>query len=151
MWITSGCPKSGVRLNFSLCDSLGAGSCSNIEEWKKYTGLNCKSGYAAVFGNPPYVRVKPEKLPDFTVNKSRNLYAAFTELSVNLLDESGLFCFIVPQSIVGAKETQPLRDFLFKKDTDVGIYIQIPIYNKKFDLIIREDALRMFKKESIDK
>ena len=133
MWITSGCPKSGVRLNFSLCDSLGAGSCSNIEEWINHTGLDCKSGYAAVFGNPPYVRVKPESLPNFTVNKSRNLYAAFTELSVNLLNESGLFCFIVPQSIVGAKETQPLRDFLFKKDAEIRFQVFDSVPDFLFD------------------
>ena len=133
MWITSGCPDSDVHLNFSLCDSLGAGPCSNVDEWIKHTGLDCKSGYAAVFGNPPYVRVKPESLPNFTVNKSRNLYAAFTELSVNLLNESGLFCFIVPQSIVGAKETQSLRDFLLKRDAEIRFQIFDSVPDFLFD------------------
>ena len=133
MWITAGCPNVGITLNFSLCDSLGAGPCSNVDEWIKHTGLDCKSGYAAVFGNPPYVRVKPESLPNFTVNKSRNLYAAFTELSVNLLNESGLFCFIVPQSIVGAKETQPLRDFLLKEDAEIRFQVFDSVPDFLFD------------------
>ena len=133
LWITSGCPDSGVRLNFSLCDSLGAGPCSNVDEWKKHTGLDCKSGYSAVFGNPPYVRVKPEELQGFTVNKSRNLYAAFTELSINLLDKNGVFCFIVPQSVVGAKETQPLRALLLSEDAEIRFQIFDSVPDFLFD------------------
>ena len=133
MWITANCPDSGIHLNFSLCDSLGAGPCSNLDEWAKHTGLDCKSGYAAVFGNPPYVRVKSELLSDFTINKSKNLYAAFTELSVNLLNETGLFCFIVPQSVVGAKETQPLRDFLLEEEAEIRFQIFDSVPDFLFD------------------
>jgi len=120
MWITSKCPLSGLNLNFSSCDSLAIGPCLNINDWMNYTGLDCKFGYAAVFGNPPYVRAKPEQLKDFSVNKSRNLYAAFTELSINLLDERGTFCFIMPQGVLGAKDTQSLRDFLFREDGEIS-------------------------------
>jgi len=133
MWISSGCPEPGISLNFSLCDSLGAGSCSNLNDWKKHTGLDCKSGYAAIFGNPPYVRVKPEELQGFTVNNSRNLYAGFTELSLNLLDKNGVFCFIVPQSVVGAKETQPLRDFLLSNDAEIRFQIFDSVPDFLFD------------------
>jgi hypothetical protein len=133
MWITSGCPESGISLNFSLCDSLGVGSCSSLDDWKKHTGLDCKSGYAAVFGNPPYVRVKPEQLSNFITKSSRNLYAAFTELSINLLEEGGQFCFIVPLSLVGAKETQSLRDFLLEEDAEIRLQIFDSVPDFLFD------------------
>ena len=133
MWISAGCPESNVPLNFSLVDSLAAGPCMEISEWTSHTGLNCDSGYDAVFGNPPYVRVKPDELSNFKVNTSRNLYAAFTELSVNLLDQNGVFCFIVPQSVVGAKETQSVRDLLLSEEAEIGFQIFDSVPDFLFD------------------
>ena len=133
MWISAGCPESNICLNFSLVDSLAAGPCMEISEWTRHTGLACDSGYDAVFGNPPYVRVKAEQLSKFSTNKSRNLYAAFSELSINLLNDDGQFCFIVPQSVVGGKETSSLREFLFSKDAEIRFQIFDSVPDFLFD------------------
>ena len=81
--------------------------------------LNFKDGFDVVFGNPPYVRVKPEELAGFAMAKTRNLYCAFTELGLNLLNDQGLLCFIVPQSIVISKETMPLRKRLIEDSSSL--------------------------------
>jgi hypothetical protein len=115
LWISAGSPSEGIRLNMANCDSLEVGSCKDIAKWEKHTSFETLNGYDVVFGNPPYVRVKPEKLNGFDTNRTRNLYCAFTELAVNLLNENGLLCYIVPQSIVGSKETLPLRNLLMSQ------------------------------------
>ena len=51
--------------------------------------------------------------------KTRNLYCAFTELGLNLLNDQGLLCFIVPQSIVISKETMPLRKRLIEDSSSL--------------------------------
>ena len=133
MWISAGCPESNLSLNFSLVDSLAAGPCVEISKWSKHTRLPCSKGYDAVFGNPPYVRVKQEFLSDFSTSKSKNLYSAFTELSINLLNDSGQFCFIVPQSVIGGKDTQALRDFLFRERAKIIFHIFDSVPDFLFD------------------
>lgn len=133
MWITAGSPESGIRLNFSLSDSLGAGPCLNNTDWVNHTGLESNNGYDAVFGNPPYVRVKQESLSGFNTKGARNMYSAFTELSINLLNHTGFLCFIVPQSIVGANETQPLRDMLLNEDASLKLQVFDSVPDFLFD------------------
>ena len=119
LWISAGCPDDGLKINMSNCDSLGVGSCEEKEVWKFHTGFELKDGFDVVFGNPPYVRVKPEELAGFAMAKTRNLYCAFTELGLNLLNNQGLLCFIVPQSIVISKETMPLRKRLIEDSSSL--------------------------------
>lgn len=133
LWISAGCPEDPISLNLSLGDSLAAGPCQNISVWNDHTGLNCNNGYDAVFGNPPYVRVKPDFISDFETKDARNVFSAFSELSINLLNESGLFCFIVPQSIVGAKETSVLRDFLFEQNSRLKFQVFDSVPDFLFD------------------
>mgnify|MGYP001421213260 CR=1 FL=1 len=133
LWISSGCPQSGVKLNMSNCDSLELGSCEDKISWNKLTGFDAEDGFDVVFGNPPYVRVKPEMLQGFTMASTRNLYCAFTELGLNLLNDDGLLCYIVPQSIVASKETLPLRQRLIDDDSSLRIQIFDSVPDFLFD------------------
>jgi hypothetical protein len=90
-------------------------------------------GFDVVFGNPPYVRVKPETLQGFTMASTRNLYCAFTELALNLLNDDGLLCYIVPQSIVASKETLPLRQRLIDDDSSLRMQIFDSVPDFLFD------------------
>ena len=74
------------------------------------------------------MRVKPETLQGFTMASTRNLYCAFTELALNLLNDDGLLCYIVPQSIVASKETLPLRQRLIddKSSLRMQIFDSVP-------------------------
>jgi hypothetical protein len=101
--------------------------------WNELTGFDIKGGFDIVFGNPPYVRVKPETLQGFTMASTRNLYCAFTELGLNLLNENGLLCYIVPQSIVAAKETLPLRQRLIDDESSLRMQIFDSVPDFLFD------------------
>ena len=133
LWISAGCPQSGIELNIANCDSLEIGACEDRVSWNKITGFNVNGGFDVVFGNPPYVRVKPETLQGFTMASTRNLYCAFTELGLNLLNENGLLCYIVPQSIVAAKETLPLRQRLIDDESSLRMQIFDSVPDFLFD------------------
>ena len=133
LWISAGCPQSGIKLNMANCDSLGMGSCEDKISWNKLTGFNVSDGFDVVFGNPPYVRVKPEMLQGFTMASTRNLYCAFTELALNLLNDDGLLCYIIPQSIVASKETLPLRQRLIDDDSSLRMQIFDSVPDFLFD------------------
>ena len=133
MWITAGCPEKGLELNFSLCDSLAAGPCENKTDWKNHTMLEINRGYDAIIGNPPYVRVKPEIISIFETNSVKNLYSAFTELGLNLLNGNGTLCLIIPQSIIGSKESLPLREIILNQDAKVTFQIFDSVPDFLFD------------------
>jgi len=133
LWISSGCPSEELKLNFSLCDSLYSGSCTDIKDWSEHTGLEIVNGYDLVIGNPPYVMIKEGNYPKFKTKSSRNLYCLFTELSLNLLNEIGHLSFIVPQSIVGALGTQSLRDFLFEQEASLKFQVFDSVPDFLFD------------------
>ena len=133
LWISSGCPPSGIKLNMSNCDSLELGSCEDNISWNKLTGFDIEGGFDVVFGNPPYVRVKPETLQGFTMASTRNLYCAFTELGLNLLKDDGLLCYIIPQSIIASKETLPLRQRLINDDSSLRMQIFDSVPDFLFD------------------
>ena len=132
-WISAGCPSEELKLNFSLCDSLNSGPCTNIEDWREHTGLDIVNGYDLVIGNPPYVAIKAENYPKFKTKDTRNLYCLFTELSLNLLNEKALLSFIVPQSIVGAVGTQSLRDLIFKQEAALKFQVFDSVPDFLFD------------------
>ena len=133
LWISAGCPQSGIELNIANCDSLEIGACEDRVSWNKITGFNVNDGFDVVFGNPPYVRVKPETLQGFTMASTRNLYCAFTELGLNLLNDEGLLCYIVPQSIVASKETLPLRQRLIDDESSLRMQIFDSVPDFLFD------------------
>ena len=133
LWISAGCPQSGIEFNMANCDSLELGACEDKVSWNKITGFKVNGGFDVVFGNPPYVRVKPEMLQGFTMASTRNLYCAFTELALNLLNDDGLLCYIIPQSIVASKETLPLRQRLIDDESSLRMQIFDSVPDFLFD------------------
>tara|TARA_B110000305_G_C19452571_1_gene648874 strand:+ start:538 stop:2418 length:1881 start_codon:yes stop_codon:yes gene_type:complete len=133
LWISAGCPQSGIEFNMANCDSLELGACEDKVSWNKITGFKVNGGFDVVFGNPPYVRVKPEMLQGFAMASTRNLYCAFTELALNLLNDDGLLCYIIPQSIVASKETLPLRQRLIDDESSLRMQIFDSVPDFLFD------------------
>ena len=133
LWISAGCPQSGIEFKMANCDSLEMGACEDKASWNKITGFNVNGGFDVVFGNPPYVRVKPDMLQGFSMASTRNLYCAFTELGLNLLNDDGLLCYIVPQSIVASKETLPLRQRLIDDESSLRMQIFDSVPDFLFD------------------
>jgi len=133
LWISAGCPQSGIEFKMANCDSLEMGACEDKVSWNKITGFNVNGGFDVVFGNPPYVRVKPDMLQGFAMASTRNLYCAFTELALNLLNDDGLLCYIIPQSIVASKETLPLRQRLIDDESSLRMQIFDSVPDFLFD------------------
>ena len=133
LWISAGTPDLGLELNLANCDSLENGPCINKEDWMNHSGLEIGDGYDAVLGNPPYVSTTSKQIYDFKTKDTRNLYCAFTELGLNLIHTKGLLCLIVPQSIMGSKQIQPLRDILLKLDASIRLQVFDSVPDFLFD------------------
>lgn len=115
-------------------DSLMLGGSPGYEEWAKHIGFEEKfSGYNLVIGNPPYVRIKPEHFEGFKLAQTRNLYGLFCELSLNLTTQDGIFSMIIPQAVMGARETKSLRERLLKEDARVVLQVFDSVPDFLFD------------------
>jgi hypothetical protein len=132
-WMSAGCPIEGFSLNFAHQDSLAAGPCTDVSAWYNHTSLPETGGYDCILGNPPYVRVNPNKIDAFVHRNTRNLYGAFVELGLNLLSENGIMCFIVPQGIINSRETDSLRMALISQDARVQFQIFDSVPDFLFD------------------
>ena len=115
-------------------DSLLMGGSPSVTDWLKHIGFSgvCE-GYDLVIGNPPYVRIKPEDFKQFLLADSRNLYGLFCELSISLTKPSGIFSMIIPQAIMGARETQSLRNHVLNLNAEVKFQVFDSVPDFLFD------------------
>ena len=91
-----------------------------------------KGGFDVVIGNPPYVRLESirnvslglEKLNYKTYEKRGDLYALFVEQGINILKESGIISYIMPNKWLQAGYGKSLREFVlnfeFRELIDFG-------------------------------
>ncbi|TSA25357.1 MAG: hypothetical protein D4R67_10155, partial [Bacteroidetes bacterium] len=79
-----------------------------------------KNGFDIVIGNPPYVDIKalPQdqvrlffEIFETTMNRI-NLYAIFIERSYKILNDTGILCFINPNSLLINESYRKIRKFL---------------------------------------
>ncbi len=92
----------------------------NPFDWEKeFPEVFLKGGFCVVIGNPPYVR--QEGLGEFkgyfqkhykVYQGTADLYAYFIERGVSLLQERGIFSYIVANKWMRANYGQPLRTWL---------------------------------------
>ena len=80
--------------------------------------FNGKMDY--VVGNPPYVRVhnlekqyKKVKEKTFTSKGMTDLFIAFFEIGICMLNNSGILCYITPNSFYNSVAGSKLREYLF--------------------------------------
>jgi len=102
--------KQSVRFNLYERDAL------DIEENKKLNGK-----FDFVIGNPPYIRIQnlDEKerkyIQDnysFCKKGSTDIYIAFFQMGVSLLNNKGRLCFITPNTYFYTKTGKELRKYL---------------------------------------
>jgi Eco57I restriction-modification methylase len=105
--------------------------------------------YDLIVGNPPYSEdcsKYESKLKKFRYN----MYALFVEKAIDMLNEEGVLCFVIPPAILSAPSFDLLREYInscgvrlvFRKDVDkfsneIGQMTSICIW-KKFTNIIEE-------------
>ncbi len=109
--------------------------------------------FDVVVGNPPYIRVQEMKRKDveyfsknFQTSKGYlDTYMLFTEKSINLVKEKGIFSFIMPNKFMTANYGKGLREFILKNSMIVSIldFGDLPV----FESATTYPAIYVFKKE----
>lgn len=93
-----------------------------------------KEGFDIVIANPPYINIfniKDKNFRDYLVNNysvaknKTDLYAFFTEKSVNILKENGKLAFIFSNSWMGTDSFSKFREFIINK-TKVEKLVKCP-------------------------
>lgn len=108
------------------------------DEGKGFGGIMKEGGFDAVIGNPPYVR--QEMLGEFkpylqahykTYHGVADLYVYFIEKAVSLLNERGLFSYIVANKWMRANYGEPVRRWMktqaIEEIVDFG---DLPVFQK---------------------
>ena len=109
-----------------------------VSEWYKNDDFllsDCGSLYTHVVGNPPYVRIEniPAKLLSVyrnnfsTMKKRADLYVAFYEKSLSLLQKGGVLSFICTDRWTKNEYGAPLRNYIansYQLDLYVDLYGQ---------------------------
>ena len=89
-----------------------------------FHGYDGKMGY--VFGNPPYVRIHNVKGGEnydilkgysFAEKGSSDLYLAFFEYGLSLLNENGVLCYITPSSWLSSASGKNMRKYILDRKT----------------------------------
>ncbi len=85
----------------------------------EFHGIMHNGGFDVVVGNPPYVEYskvrKDYQVKGLSLERCGNLYALFTERSLDLLTVNRRFGFIVQAPIVSTQRMAPLRALLHKR------------------------------------
>ncbi|MEO0214530.1 MAG: Eco57I restriction-modification methylase domain-containing protein [candidate division WOR-3 bacterium] len=93
---------------------------------KKFKGF----GYDIIISNPPYIRIQniPDGYKDFLFNNFKfcrgdtDIFYAFIEKSLRILNNKGYLAFIIPNSWLWSKAGEPFRNFLMKMEYNVEVY-----------------------------
>ena len=130
--------ENPTEINFNI---ITKDSLKKELNWKQeFPEVFEKGGFDAVVGNPPYIRI--QNIPDedkkylhenWYSMKTGNvdIYYAFIELGLNLLNENGKLGFITPNSHFNTASGKNLRNLLKK--------------NKNIYKIINLDYIKVFK------
>lgn len=129
-----------------------------------YTEFNGKMDFTV--GNPPYVRMKNIKQSDsnndnyqiikkyeFSKKGMSDLYLAFYELGLKMLNENGTLCYIAPSAWINSSSGEPMRKYILEERDLAGVidfehiqvfenaqtYVMIALFDKKSHQYIRYD------------
>ncbi|SEP25158.1 Eco57I restriction-modification methylase [Halogranum amylolyticum] len=94
-------------------------------------GKQPDAGFDAVIGNPPYVRIYGDTLPEDYVEYLRgvyetahmkfDLYVVFSQLGIELTREGGTFSYIIPDKFTSTPYGEPLRNLILEETEMLSI------------------------------
>ncbi|WP_282030570.1 Eco57I restriction-modification methylase domain-containing protein [Winogradskyella eximia] len=159
LWLRTAQPRrklndlsSNIKCGNSLIDSKAVAGDKAFNWQEQFPKVFEKGGFDVVIGNPPYVRqelfkeIKPYLEKHYKCyNSVADLYTYFIEKGINLMNEDGLFSFILPNKFLKATYGKNIRkvmkeeanlELLFDFDdypvfSDATAYPIIYILNKK--------------------
>ncbi|MFS4484163.1 Eco57I restriction-modification methylase domain-containing protein [Hyunsoonleella sp. 2307UL5-6] len=106
----------------------------SLREGTTKQSANDKKGFDVVIGNPPYVRqelfkeIKPYLEKNYKCyNSVADLYTYFIEKGINLMNEEGLFSFILPNKFLKATYGKNIRKVM-KEDANLELLLDFDDY-----------------------
>ncbi|MFH0711888.1 MAG: N-6 DNA methylase [archaeon] len=116
--------ENNIKCGNSLIDDAKVSD--RAFNWKaQFPDVFKSGGFDVVVGNPPYVRVQEINPKEVKwLNKKYDVakgyidtYMLFTELSLKIMREKGLFSFIMPSKFMSANYGESLREFILNNST----------------------------------
>ena len=125
-----------------------------------FLSFNSNDKYAAVFGNPPYIRKNrlskdqldkckyihfSEQLSDKSI---KNIWTSFVVKSTRMLRDDGILSFVLPSELLQVKFAEEIRDFLLEHFEKLEIFT---FSNLLFESIGQDTVALIAYKQSAEK
>jgi adenine-specific DNA-methyltransferase len=88
---------------------------------ENFLTFQCSTKFYTIVGNPPYFKLvkNPNKQ---SILKTTNIYVAFIEKAVELLEDNGELIFIIPSDFFKLTSAQKLKELMMKHGNFTNIY-----------------------------
>lgn len=114
--------NSNIKCGNSLIDDPEIAGDKAFNWQQAFPKVFEKGGFDVIIGNPPYVRqelfkdIKPYLEENYKCyNSIADLYTYFIEKGISIMNEKGLFSFILPNKFLKATYGKQIREVIFKE------------------------------------
>ncbi|WP_233883985.1 Eco57I restriction-modification methylase domain-containing protein [Tenacibaculum piscium] len=141
LWLRTAQPRrklnnlnSNIKCGNSLIDSKSVAGDKAFNWENEFSEILENGGFDVIIGNPPYVRqelfkeIKPYLEKNYKCyNSVADLYTYFIEKGINLMNEKGLFSFILPNKFLKATYGKNIRKVM-KEDANLELLLDFDDY-----------------------
>ncbi|KJD35082.1 restriction endonuclease subunit M [Tamlana sedimentorum] len=141
LWLRTAQPRrklndlsSNIKCGNSLIDSKAVAGDKAFNWQEQFPKVFENGGFDVIIGNPPYVRqelfkeIKPYLKENYKCyNSIADLYTYFIEKGINLMNEYGLFSFILPNKFLKATYGKNIRKVM-KEDANLELLFDFDDY-----------------------
>ncbi|WP_233900601.1 Eco57I restriction-modification methylase domain-containing protein [Tenacibaculum piscium] len=141
LWLRTAQPRrklnnlnSNIKCGNSLIDSKTVARDKAFKWENEFPQIFENGGFDVIIGNPPYVRqelfkeIKPYLEKNYKCyNSVADLYTYFIEKGINLMNEKGLFSFILPNKFLKATYGKNIRKVM-KEDANLELLLDFDDY-----------------------